>query len=79
MQTLKLYESTTVKSAQSKKCRILAALRNKTMTLKLAIVKYNHDPLLQTVCTTEELFAAANNEFAISSKRKFVTIEFSED
>lgn len=79
MQTIKLYESTTVKSAQSKKCRMLAALRLKTMTLKLAIVKYNHDPLLQTVCTTDELLAAAAGTFATSSKRKFVTIEFSDD
>lgn len=79
MTTIKLYESTTLKSAQSKKCRLLAALRDRTCSLKLATLKWSHDRLLQTVCTTEELQAAADGTFAATSKRKFVTVSFTED
>ena len=79
MATIKLYESTTLKSAQSKKCRLLAELRAKTCSLKFATLKWSHDRLLQTVCTTEELQAAADGTFAATSKRKFVTVSFTED
>ena len=79
MATIKLYESTTLKSAQSKKCRLLAELRAKTCSLKFATLKWSHDSLLQTVCTLEELQAAADGKFAATSKRKFVTVTFTED
>lgn len=77
--TIKLYASTTVKSAQSKKCRLLAALRDKSCSLKLAMLKLKHDQLLQTVCTVEEIEAAAAGTFASSAKRSFVVVEFEEE
>lgn len=56
---LVVYQSTTIKSAQSKKCNLLKKLRTDPTYLKFAIAIVKHDKLLSTVCTVEELKSAA--------------------
>lgn len=54
-----VYQSTTIKSAQSKKCNLLKKLRNEPTYLKVAIAIVKHDKLLSQVCTIDELKSAA--------------------
>ena len=50
--------STTVKSAQSKKCRMLAKVRAGTMHAKVAMAILTVDPMLAGVCTNADIEAA---------------------
>jgi hypothetical protein len=54
-----VYQSTTDKSAQSKKCNLLKRLRTEPSYLKIALVILANDKLLAKHCTADELKAAA--------------------
>jgi hypothetical protein len=51
--------STTVKSAQSKKCRMLSKVRNGQMNAKVALAIRDVDPMLADVMTEADVLNAA--------------------
>ena len=54
--------STTVKSAQSKKCRMLAKVASHELHYKIALAFCKADQLLGQVCSEADVMAAWNNQ-----------------
>jgi hypothetical protein len=60
--------SSNLKSAQSKKCRLLAGVRNGTVPVAVAKVKLQHDPLLQTILKPSDIDDAKSGKTVTRSK-----------
>lgn len=67
--------STTQKSAQSKKCRMLQKVANKQLHPKIAEAWLKLDPMLGAECTIEEIAAAVTGTRPGRGSKGTVSIE----
>ena len=72
--TIKTSVSSNLKSAQSKKCRLLKDVRSKAMHVKVAKAILSADPMLQTILTPENIDDAASGKLVGRSRGASITI-----
>lgn len=70
--------SSTLKSAQSKKCNLLKLVRNDPSQLKLALIKLKNDELLMTILSADDLRDASNGLIPSRTGRASIKIDLND-